>query len=64
MKAPVFLGFGDRDLTAHPRNDAAFYTASDDITVFVLEGAAHCHNFAANRHELWDRLATWAATVQ
>ena len=63
VQSPIFLGFGDRDLTAQPRNDAAFYTGSDDITMFILEGAAHCHNFAAKRHELWDRLGTWAREI-
>jgi len=60
VRSRVFLGFGDRDIPQRPRDDAAFYTASNDITVFVLEGSAHCHNFATNRGDLWDRLGTWA----
>ncbi|WP_028066596.1 alpha/beta fold hydrolase [Solirubrobacter soli] len=64
VKVPVFLGFGDRDIPEHPRDDAGFYTSSNDITVFVLEGSAHCHNFAGKRAELWNRLASWAAAVQ
>jgi hypothetical protein len=59
VQSPVFLGFGDRDIPQHPRDDAGFYTGSDDITVFVLPGSAHCHNFAGRRAELWDRLAAW-----
>jgi hypothetical protein len=29
----------------------------------MVEGSAHCHNFAGNRAYLWDRLGTWAAAI-
>ena len=63
VQSPVFLGFGDRDIPQHPRDDAAFYTASNDITVFIVEGSAHCHNFSGKRAELWDRLGSWALAL-
>ena len=63
VRSRVFLGFGDRDIPQRPRDDASFYTASNDITVFVLDGSAHCHNFATNRHGLWDRLGSWATSA-
>jgi pimeloyl-ACP methyl ester carboxylesterase len=63
VKSRVFLGFGDRDIPLRPRDDASFYTASNDITVFLLDGSAHCHNFATNRAQLWDRLGTWATSA-
>jgi len=56
-------GFGDRDIPEHPRDDSAFYSASNDITVFIVEGSAHCHNFAGKRAELWDRIAAWALAM-
>jgi hypothetical protein len=33
------------------------------VTLLVLTGSAHCHNFAATRAALWDRLGTWAAAA-
>jgi pimeloyl-ACP methyl ester carboxylesterase len=58
---PVFLGFGDHDIPDHPRDDASFYTGSSDLTIVVLDDAAHCHNFSPNRRSLWDRIGEWAA---
>jgi pimeloyl-ACP methyl ester carboxylesterase len=63
VTAPVLIAFGDRDVPAHPRDDAGFYTAAADITVLTLPDSAHCHNFASSRHLLWDRLGTWAESV-
>jgi pimeloyl-ACP methyl ester carboxylesterase len=57
---PVFLGFGDHDIPQRPHDDVAFYTGSEDVTLFVLEDAAHCHNFASTRTRLWDRIGAWA----
>jgi pimeloyl-ACP methyl ester carboxylesterase len=60
ITAPVFLGFGEDDLTQDFMGCVALYTATNDITLFVLPGAAHCHNQSARRTMLWDRLAHWA----
>lgn len=59
VAVPVFLGFGQFDVPPEPRHDVAFYTGSDDITVFVLPGSYHCSNFATRRVELWDRMESW-----
>jgi dienelactone hydrolase len=56
----VFLGFGDHDLPPVPHADVAFYTGSRDVTLYVLRDAAHCHNFASSRKQLWDRIGRWA----
>ncbi len=60
ITAPVFLGFGEDDLTQDFMGCVALYTAANDISLFVLPGAAHCHNQSALRTTLWDRLAHWA----
>ena len=60
ITAPVFLGFGEDDLTQDFLGCVALYTAANDISLFVLPGAAHCHNQSALRTRLWDRLAYWA----
>lgn len=63
VTCPAFVAFGDQDVPEHPHDDAGFYRSSPDVTVFVLAGSAHCHNFATTRTLLWDRLLLWAATV-
>ena len=60
VTVPVFVGFGEHDVPEHPHDDVAFYGASTDVTLTVLPGSAHCHNFAGTRAVLWDRLADWA----
>jgi pimeloyl-ACP methyl ester carboxylesterase len=60
VECPVFLGFGEHDIPERPHDEVAFYIGSRDVTLYVLEDAAHCHNFAATRTRLWDRLARWS----
>jgi pimeloyl-ACP methyl ester carboxylesterase len=60
ITVPVFLGFGENDLTRDFIGSVALYTSSRDVTLFVLPGSAHCHNQATGRVVLWDRLAHWA----
>jgi pimeloyl-ACP methyl ester carboxylesterase len=65
IDVPVFLGFGgDLDVSPDPHSEPARYPRSADITLVVLEGSAHCHNMAAGRAELWDRVAAWAGTLR
>jgi len=64
LTCPVLVGFGDRDVPECPHDDIAFYSASPDVTLLILAGSAHCHNFAGTRTVLWDRLGHWAAGVQ
>ena len=59
IAVPVFLAFGDHDLTDDYEGNAARYPSSRDVTLFVLHNSAHCHNQATTRKELWDRVARW-----
>ena len=59
----VFLGFGDHDIPQRPHDDVAFYPRSRDVTLHVLPGSAHCHNFAGTRAQLWNRIAVWAGAL-
>jgi pimeloyl-ACP methyl ester carboxylesterase len=61
VRVPVFLAYADRDMSPDPRGEAANFTGSRDVTLFLLPGSAHCHNAAATRLVLWDRLLAWAA---
>jgi pimeloyl-ACP methyl ester carboxylesterase len=56
----VFLGFGEHDVPPNPHADVSFYAGSRDVTLYVLPNAAHCHNFAGTRTQLWDRVGLWA----
>jgi pimeloyl-ACP methyl ester carboxylesterase len=61
VRVPVFLAYADRDMSPDPRAEAANFTGSRDVTLFLLPGSAHCHNAAGTRLVLWDRLLAWAA---
>ena len=60
ITVPLFLGFGEHDLATGAHESVRLYTASSDITLFVLAGSGHCTNQAGNRLQLWERLMTWA----
>jgi pimeloyl-ACP methyl ester carboxylesterase len=64
IDVPVFVGFGEHDITGDARDTANALPSCRDITLFELAGAGHNQNVAPNRHELWDRLGQWALGVQ
>jgi alpha-beta hydrolase superfamily lysophospholipase len=59
VHVPVFLCFGEVDMSPDPRGEVTLYTSSNDVTLFLLAGSAHCHNLAGTRYVLWDRLIPW-----
>lgn len=61
IEAPVFLGYGERDVSVAPHAEPAAFAAAKDISLIVVPRMAHMHNFAGTRHLLWDRLSAWAA---
>ncbi len=63
VTAPVMVAFGEFDIAEQPRDEVAYYGHSEDITLFVLAGSYHCHNFQDGRVRLWDRLGMWATEV-
>jgi len=63
IEVPVFLAFGDHDLTDEYEAARARYTAATETELFLLPGSGHCHNQATTRVQLWDRLASWATRV-
>jgi len=60
VTCPLFLGYGDHDIPERPHDEVAYYTGSRDVALFVVEDAAHCHNFASSRAVLWDRIGAFA----
>ena len=60
VDVPVFLALGSHvDVSPDPHAELTNYRASRDVTLYLAEGSAHCHNFAASRVALWDRIAAW-----
>ncbi|HTU74852.1 MAG TPA: hypothetical protein VMG38_15155 [Trebonia sp.] len=60
VDVPVFLGVGENDIATNHRLIPSEFPASRDITLFVLEGAGHNQNVEPGRHELWERVTSWA----
>ncbi|WP_336881041.1 alpha/beta hydrolase [Rhodococcus globerulus] len=59
INVPVFLGLGESDVSPDPWTEPANYRASDAISLVVLPGSHHCHNFATGRRRFWDEIAGW-----
>ncbi|MGV0793258.1 alpha/beta hydrolase [Mycolicibacterium sp. XJ1819] len=63
LTIPVFIGLGERDTAPEPHREPAAYSASPDVSLYIVERMAHMHNFASTRKKLWDRLAAWFEAV-
>lgn len=64
VDVPVFLGFGDGvDLSPDPWAEPANYRSASDMTLYVVPGSSHCHNFSTSRAVLWDRIADWLGAL-
>jgi pimeloyl-ACP methyl ester carboxylesterase len=63
VDVPLFLAYGDGDLTDNYAGGLARFTGTSDATLYVLHDSAHCHNQAGTRVELWDRIARWTRCV-
>ncbi len=59
VDVPVFLGYGERDISVDPSSEPSFYKASRDVTLHILRGSAHCHNFSSVRALQWERVRWW-----
>jgi pimeloyl-ACP methyl ester carboxylesterase len=64
IDVPVFLAFGQVDVSPSPYEEPGCFTASRDVTLFVLAQSAHCHNMATTRLLLWDRLDRWVRSLR
>lgn len=59
ITSPVFLAFGDTDVSPDPHAEPAAYPASRDVTLVTVPGMGHMHNFAGTREVLWERFYRW-----
>ena len=63
LRVPIFAALGEHDLAGKWDVLPGQLPAYGDLTLFLVEGAAHNHNVAVHRRRLWERLARWAALV-
>jgi pimeloyl-ACP methyl ester carboxylesterase len=63
ISVPLFLGFGEADISPNPHAEPAAYPNSPDVTTFVLPQSAHCFNLAGTRTRFFDRIAEWANSI-
>jgi pimeloyl-ACP methyl ester carboxylesterase len=63
IEVPVFLGFGERDVTRNPWEEPRWFWRARDIQLAVVPHMRHGLNSAATRVELWRRLHHWALGV-
>ena len=64
IDVPVFLGFGERDVSEAPHREPIMFEHARDITVYVAPRMAHMHNFASTRDLLWNRTLDWLTCVE
>jgi pimeloyl-ACP methyl ester carboxylesterase len=63
LQVPIFAALGERDLAGTLDVLPAQFPNCGDLTLFLVKGAGHNHNIAANRLVLWRRLMHWANSV-
>jgi pimeloyl-ACP methyl ester carboxylesterase len=63
VDVPVFLSYGEVDVSLAPHEEPKYFTGSPDVTLFVLRGSAHCHNMATTRRVQWERIEQWLWSV-
>jgi pimeloyl-ACP methyl ester carboxylesterase len=63
IDVPVLVAAGERDVLPDPHAEPAAYQSSADVSLYVVPGMAHMHNFATTRRLLWDRIADWSTMV-
>lgn len=64
IDAPIYMCLGERDVSPDPHAEPGFFRRSADFTLHILPRSAHCQNFASTRHEMWDRMHSWARSIR
>jgi pimeloyl-ACP methyl ester carboxylesterase len=59
IAVPVLVVQSVIDTSPAPEKEPAYFSASPAVELQVLEGAAHCQNFAGTREKHWARLNAW-----
>jgi len=64
IDVPLSLCSGERDVSAAPRQESSRFDVTNDVTLFMLQNAAHCQNFASTRTSLFERTHRWIASFE
>jgi hypothetical protein len=64
LDVPLFLSFGEVDVSSDVRGEVASYAGATDITLHLLPRSGHCANLSSTRKELWGRLSSWATSIR
>ncbi|WP_193073428.1 alpha/beta hydrolase [Pseudomonas sp. FME51] len=59
IECPVLLLYGEVDVSPDPQREASFYPHTSDRTVTLIGHAAHMHNMASSRLQIWQAMDTW-----
>lgn len=63
IDVPVLIGVGERDVCPNPHAEPGAFNRSRDVSLYIVPGMAHMHNFATTRKLLWQRTASWAERI-
>lgn len=63
IDVPVLMAMGERDVCPEPLREPAAFDAASDVSIFIVPGMAHMHNFANTRARLWQRTHAWVRMV-
>lgn len=61
VTVPVFLGFGEHDISPDPRSEVGAFARCNDLSLGIFSDVAHAHNAANGRRRLWDACLAWIA---
>ena len=59
IAVPVLVVQSAIDTSSASGHEPAYFTASPNVELHILDGAAHCQNFASTRAEHWRKLDAW-----
>ena len=63
VRAPVFLGIGERDITGPPHEVVASFPGSRDVTLHVLPATGHSHFAFPSCEALFQRVGTFVESL-
>ncbi|HDZ56372.1 MAG TPA: alpha/beta hydrolase [Pseudomonas xinjiangensis] len=59
IDCPVLLLYGEVDVSPDPQRETSFYPHASDRTITLIGHAAHMHNMASSRLQVWQTMDTW-----
>lgn len=63
IDVPIYFCLGERDVSPDPHAECSYFRKSPDFTLHILPRSGHCQNFASTRHQMWNRMHSWARSI-